>query len=368
MKLTTSFVLTIAFSLRVVPALALSHDDQYLAGYAAAVLEREFKVPARSVRVEQGVISVRSSELGNADADAVRAALAAIPGAAGVRLITDDAAAVAPAETPPSHGARRDAAMADVGFLPDGELFRPLLADPRWPRFSAVYRYYRHDPELGSVGAANFGATVPLYRAHVPSVAESQWEAGLQAAVLSIFDLEAESKDLINADYFVSLFATYRLGDVAALGRVLHQSSHLGDEFLLRNRVQRVNLSYEAIDLIVSHDVLDAVRLYGGGSYLFDQEPSDLDPGLAHYGVEVTSPWRLAAGAVTPVAAADFQNTEESNWTTQYSVLGGFQLERVRIANRALLVAFEWFRGQSPNGQFYRRKVEWLGIGAHLYF
>lgn len=51
-----------------------------------------------------------------------------------------------------------------------------------------------------------------------------------------------------------------------------------------------------------------SLRLYAGGSYLVDQEPLDLDPGLARYGLEVTSPWRLASGAVTPVAAADFQN------------------------------------------------------------
>lgn len=36
-------------------------------------------------------------------------------------------------------------------------------------------------------------------------------------------------------------------------------------------------------------------------------------------------------------------------------------------ADRALLLGVEWFRGQSANGRFYRRKVEWTGLGLHLF-
>lgn len=356
------------------PAAAVSLDDRYLAGYAAAVLDREFQRPAASLRVEDGIITLDAADLGTVERARVRDALAGIPGVAGVRVLEGEEAAgarvaTAGAETTaPTRGARREAAVRQTGFLPPGELFRPLLADPRWPRFAAVYRYYFNDRELGNVGAANFGATVPLYRGNPAPLADVQWEAGLQAGVFSIFDLDADSKDLINADYFVSLLGSYRAGDAAGILRIFHQSSHLGDEFLLRNRVNRVNLSYEGVDVKLSYDLFDALRLYGGGGYLFDREPASLDPGLVQYGIEVTSPWSFAGGAATPIAAADFQNTEESNWRTQYSVLTGLQLERVRIADSALLLGLEWFRGQSPNGQFYGRKVEWFGVGAHLYF
>jgi hypothetical protein len=43
--------------------------------------------------------------------------------------------------------------------------------------------------------------------------------------------------------------------------RVLHQSSHLGDEFLLRNRTTRINLSYEALDLLLSYETEFGLRL-----------------------------------------------------------------------------------------------------------
>ena len=360
-------VLTLMLVLVPIPVRAAS--DAYIAGYAAAVLEREIHVTATSLRVENGVIVLPAADLGSADRGEVRRVLAGIPGVVGVRLLEAGASAGGGGATsPPTRATRRDATMREGGFLPPGELFAPLLADPRWPRFSAVYRSYLHDDQLGSVGAANFGASLPLYRHDAPFPDGAQWEAGIQAGVFSIFNLDAQSKDLINSDFFVALLASYRAGDFVALGRLLHQSSHLGDEFLLHNTTTRVNLSYEGIDLKLSYNLLDDVRVYGGGSYLFDRDPASLRPGIVQYGIEVMSPWTLRDNTIIPVAASDFQNSQESQWSTQYSVLAGLQFERLRIADTALLLGFEWFRGHSPNGQFYPRKVEWVGFGAHFYF
>jgi hypothetical protein len=365
---------------RSIPALALAlllapqaawtaPDDAYLRGYAAAVLDRELHVSTASLRVENGVVALPAADVAGADRETVRRALAGIPGVTAVRFMEtgspDETARERAATAPATVEART---TRENGLLPTGELFSPLLADPRWPRFSAVYRNYLHDRELGNVGAANFGASLPLYHSDAPFPDGAQWETGIQAGVFSIFNLDAKSKDLINSDFFVALLAGYRAGDFAALGRILHQSSHLGDEFLLNNTVTRVNLSYEGVDLKLSYDVLDDVRLYGGGSYLFDRDPASLHPGVVEYGIEVQSPWTLRHGTILPFAAADFQNSEESNWSTQYSVLGGLRFERLRLADTALLLGLEWFRGHSPNGQFYRDKVEWLGFGAHFYF
>jgi hypothetical protein len=93
---------------------------------------------------------------------------------------------------------------------------------------------------------------------------------------------------------------------------VFHQSSHLGDEFVLRNRANRINLSYEQVDLKVSYKFFNALRIYGGGGYLFDQDPSNLAPWIAQYGVEITSPWRFANNNITPIFA-DFRNKEENH-------------------------------------------------------
>jgi hypothetical protein len=55
-------------------------DDPYLAGYAGAVLEREFKVSRRAVTVENGVLTLDAAQLAGADRARILTVLAALPG------------------------------------------------------------------------------------------------------------------------------------------------------------------------------------------------------------------------------------------------------------------------------------------------
>jgi len=38
------------------------------------------------------------------------------------------------------------------------------------------------------------------------------------------------------------------------------------------------------------------------------------------------------------------------------------------LLTRNLQILLEYFRGHSPNGQFFREKVDYFGIGAHFHF
>ncbi|MFI5327308.1 MAG: DUF1207 domain-containing protein [Candidatus Rokuibacteriota bacterium] len=341
---------------------APASEDPYLAGYAGAVLEREFKVPRRAVTVDNGVLTLDGAQLAGTDRVVVVKTLSNLPGV--VRVEVREAAVRAPAVVP-------DVAPAAVsalptGFLPSGHLFQPLLADPRWPHFAASYRYYLNNRDLEHVGAVSFGETIPLIRGN--AFADSQWEAGIQAGVFALFQMDTPSKDLLNADYFASLFGTWRRGAFSALGRIFHQSSHLGDELLLRTRLERINLTYESVDLKLSYDLPWGFRVYGGGGYLFDQEPESLKPWSAQGGVEFRSPWTVASGRVRPVAAVDLQTREENKWNLDVSVRGGIQLENVRVLERNLQLLVEYFHGNSPDGQFYKRRIDYLGLGAHFHF
>lgn len=337
-------------------------DDPYLAGYASAVLEREFKVHRRAVTARNGVLILDGAQLAGADRGRILATLSSLPGVTGVevREPATAAPALSPEVAPGAVGA------LPTGFLPVGHLFQPLLADPRWPHFSAAYRHYFDLEDLTHVGAVSFGETIPLFRGNGPL--DGQWEAGIQAGVFALFQLDAPSKDLLNADYFAALYGAWRRGPLSVLGRLFHQSSHLGDELLLRTRLERINLTYESVDLKLSHDLPWGFRVYGGGGYLFDQEPESLKPWTAQGGVEFRSPWTLAAGYIRPVVAVDLQTREENNWNLDVSVRGGLQFENVRVLQRNLQLLVEYFNGNSPDGQFYKRRVEYLGFGAHFHF
>jgi Protein of unknown function (DUF1207) len=353
-----------------VGAAAAPPDDAFLRGYATAVLQQALEAAAPAIRVTDGVIHVAPAP--DADRARIAAVLARVPGA--VRIEFDDGApparplapaappAIPPPGSPPVVWAPE---TIETGFLPGGLIFDPLLADPRWPHFSASIQRYFNDPDFRHIGAVSFGETIPLYRQALSF--GGHWEVGLQAGVFAIFDMDADSRDLVNADYFAALTGAYAQGPFQVLARLYHQSSHLGDEFLLRTRTNRINLSYEAVDLKLSYHLFDRhVRLYAGGGYLFDQDPSSLKPWSAQAGIELKH--RLAfLPNVTPVIAMDVQMQEENGWTPNYSVRAGLQFDRARILGRRLLVMLEYFSGNSPNGQFYRSKIDYIGLGAHFY-
>lgn len=344
-------------------------DDAYLRGYATAVLEERLGIRAPGISVDQGVVRVPASAIGGADRDQVLSALRRIPGVTGVEIVdalpsgTLTTTATGPA---PSSAAEKEDNKIQPGFLPRGYLFDALLADPRWPHFSASFHRYLGDDQFDNIGSVSFGETIPFYRWEVPFGGHA--EVGLQAGVFAIFDLSSDSRDLVNADYFVGATAAYAYGPFQALARLFHQSSHLGDEFVIRNRPDRENLSYEAVDLKLSYHFFHRLlRVYAGGGYLFDQDPSSLEPWFANGGVEVRRRLAFLPG-VTPVAAVNVQVRQESRWNPELSVRAGVQFDRPEIMGRRFLVMLEYFHGNSPNGQFFRKEIDYLGIGAHFYY
>ena len=249
-------------------------------------------------------------------------------------------------------------------FLPDYALFEALSADPRWPRFSVSRLEVHDDPELESVGSVAMGGSMPFF--HAPLPFEGQWEVGLQAGVFSIFDLDSDSNDLVNSDFWVGVPISARWGLFSLTIRPHHQSSHLGDEFLLRGDTDRIDISYEAVDGILSFDLWSWGRIYGGGGYLVDRDPESLGRKYTQLGVELTGP--LMFGFMRLIAAGDAQRREGTDWRTDYSARAGIQFERGTYTGRRLQLVGEYYKGQNPNGQFFDRRLEYAGVGLHFYY
>ncbi len=372
-------------------------DDSYIAGYAAGALKRDFKLDLSSLVVRNGVVTVPVGKLTPEDRTRILQMLSEIPGVTGVIALegtskeviapdpvqTERAAdkklertnqqVIADPATPgirsaPESSSETNTTVFATGFLPTGHLFKPLLADPRWAHFSAAYRNYIGDNIDGNNnGAVSFGETIPFYRANLGK-SIVQWETGLQAGVFSDFNLDARSSDLINTDFIASVYASVRARQFSAFGRIFHQSSHLGDEFLLRTTLERINLSYEGADLKLSYELPYGVRVYGGGGGIFHKQPSTIKPWLIHYGIEFRSPWRIEFASMRPILAVDLKNWEQNNWNTDVSARAGVQFDNFQAFGRKLQFLVEYFHGNSPTGQFYKERVEYLGIGAHYHF
>src|SRR3989441_3939311 len=189
-------------------------------------------------------------------------------------------------------------------------VFEPLLADPQEPQFFATY-LWAHSPRLASrLGSVGFGQTIGLVRGR-------DWQVAIAAGVFSEFNMQSSTTDLLNTDYLVGLPITYRRGSFATRFRVYHQSSHLGDEYLVHNHAQRVDLTFQAAELLVANEA-SRWRVYGRGGHHFAHSPADLKPGVVHGGLEYRQPrallrlGRLATGRL--VAGVDAQESGGHQW------------------------------------------------------
>src|SRR5256885_2167766 len=166
-----------------------------------------------------------------------------------------------------------------------GAVFQPLLADPKEPQFFAAYLWERSPrlaPRLGSVG---FGRTIGVVTART-------WQVAIAAAVFSQFNLAQPTADLMNTDYRVGIPVTYRRGNLTTRAQLYHQSSHLGDEYMVRTNAERVDLTFEAAELLVSQQ-LAAWRGCGGGGDDLPPFPADPKPGGGPSGAAERPPRRL---------------------------------------------------------------------------
>jgi hypothetical protein len=349
-----------------VPVQATPLPDDYITGYAAAILAREFKVRAPSLRVSGGIVQLAQTDLASADQSAVIAALSAIEGVTRVVILSDRTQADAPPRATDVSAARDVAAteLLETGGLPGRLLFRPLLADPRWPHFSLGFRQYFDEDDLGAAVAGNIGENLPFYR--WTSSRAHQWEVGGLALVSPIFDRE-HGDDLLAEDYLLGLFLGWRRGVLSGMARLYHTSAHIGDELALRGTVQRVNLSYETLDALVSWDLDPEFRLYGGVGYLLRRDPRSLDPWWLQLGLEFRSSWR-AWQALRPVAAIDLQSRQQNSWHPALSMRAGAQLDSVTVLGRSAQFLLEYYIGGARDGQFYTRDVEYFGFGVHFSF
>lgn len=357
---------------------ASTTTDTYIAGYAAGLLKHSLKLDMRSLAVTDGVIILPAGGLDANDRAKAIQLLSEIPGVSSVQIseaanqpVMNGSSKSAGAFVDDEMAAKTESAVLSNGLLPTGHLFKPLLADPRWAHFSAAYRNYQSNNFDGrDIASVSFGETIPIYRNRI-KYSSGQWEAGLQGGVFSDFNLDASSSDLVNTDFIAAAYSSLRIGQFSAFGRVYHQSSHLGDEFLLRKittKFERVNLSYEGLDMKLSYEFPYGIRLYGGGAALFDREPSALKIWSAQYGVEFRSPWRIQWASMRPIMGVDIKNHEENNWNYDVSARAGVEFENLQVLGRKLQILAEYYNGFSPSGQFYKEKVEYIGLGAHYLF
>jgi len=253
-------------------------------------------------------------------------------------------------------------------FLPKGHLFEPILLDPLEAQTygSVLPAYYTDGSKYkGSIVPFAFGFAKPFYRRTTsPGRAEelvldlasfTQFEAFYDA------DKGRQRRQIVNNDYKVSILYNIRRGEHTYRIRVYHISSHLGDDYIYRNRLTAPtpnSVNYEQLDFTYSRTVADW-RLYGGaGIVLRKQEERKLLS--AQLGAFYKKPSEHIARLVGGVDVKFWQET-----AFRPGIHGGIGVEVGRTQNN-LTFLLEGYSGFRPYSQFEQQQTSWIGVGVYL--
>ena len=166
-----------------------------------------------------------------------------------------------------------------------------------------------------------------------------------------------EWAELITTDYLLAVPVSYAINKWSFRARIYHISSHLGDEFMVNQpEVQRLNPSFEAIDLFASYQATKGLRIYAGPGFILNSDKSfPMDTFYVEYGLE----WRFMGlryhyhrlyGA--PFIAVDLQNWQINDYKISTTCQAGYEWSKLQGAGRKVRLFFEYHSGYSE-GQFF---------------
>lgn len=260
--------------------------------------------------------------------------------------------------------------VKDTILFPEGQLFYPPMASPKEPRTHVTYLNLKLPDDSINIGSVGFGDSFGLVRQ--PGWGkEDAWQLSISGAVLAQFNMDASSMDLINADYIIGFPLSYRNGPWSARARLFHQSSHLGDEFLLTPqrrdlRVKRLNLSFETIELLGAWE-WEGFQFTAGPSYILH---TDYD--IKRYSVEAGIDYQSRKPIFKPTmrlfASVLYHAWEETDWDADINVKAGVNIRSPYTEKRSIQIFGEYYNGNLPFGQFYKLRAEYYGVGINVSF
>ncbi len=247
-------------------------------------------------------------------------------------------------------GQDTDAGIYEEGktiLFPQGQLFYPAMANPKEPRTHVTYLRLKLTGDCDSVniGSVGFGDSFGIVRWSGWGEKDA-WQLSISGAVLAQFNMDADSLDLINADYIIGFPLSYKNGHWSARARLFHQSSHLGDEFLLQPqkpelKVTRINLSFETVELLGAWE-WEGLQLTAGPSYIIHTD-SDLKRYSAQAGIDYQSRKPVFNPTMRLFAGVMCHAWEETDWDTDVNVKAGFNIRSPYTEKRAIQVFGEYY-------------------------
>ncbi len=246
----------------------------------------------------------------------------------------------------------------DWQVLPHGIIYPSYLAGTKEPRFAAHIINAKNDgwlfdAVLGTrVGLLRFGNHDPLF--------PEGWQVDAEGAAQARLDIPNDV-DVRSVDFRAGLPITYGAGAYRFKFGYYHLSSHLGDEFLLKNPgFPRLNFSRDALLVGSMIYLTERLRVYGEAAYAFRTEIGQ--EWEFQFGLDFLPPGPTGiAGA--PFFAVNGHLRQEVNYGGALTAQAGWAW-RAATSTEMLRIGAHYYNGESNQFSFFDNHEQQLGLGV----
>ena len=242
-------------------------------------------------------------------------------------------------------------------YLPDGLLYRSYLAGGREPRCASQWV---NEKDAGLLWDVTLGARTGILRyGTLNSPWPEGWQVDFEGAAFPRLNLDKE-RDLDAVDFRAGVPLTVQRGPWQAKFGYYHFSSHLGDEFMVRNHtLNRINYVRECLVLGTGLYLNPNLRLYSEAGYAFyndgGSKPWEFQFGIEYSPIEPTIYWPA------PFFAINGHLHQEVDYGGNMTVQTGLQWRGQ--SGHLMRIGLQYFNGLSDMAQFFREHEELIGLG-----
>jgi len=242
-------------------------------------------------------------------------------------------------------------------LMPKGLIYRPYLASAKESRFRSVWN---NEQGEGNIWDITLGGQVGLLRyGGEHNGRPVGWQLGIEGAGLVRLDQD-ENNDVMASDFRFGIPVTWGNAFYQVKFGYYHLSSHLGDEFLLKNPgFPRLNFSRDVLLLGISLSPRELWRVYGEAGYAFYSDISE--SWEFQFGIDY-APNGATGPRGKPFAAINGHLREEVDFGGNVVLQAGWAW-RGSASSGMLRTGVEYYNGKNDQFSFFNDSEQKVGFG-----
>jgi len=243
-------------------------------------------------------------------------------------------------------------------LMPQGLIYRPYLASAKESRFRSVWHSEKGE---GNIWDITLGGQVGILRYGTEHNGRPVgWQLGIEGAGLVRLDSD-EDRDVMASDFRFGIPVTWGNTFYQVKAGYYHLSSHVGDEFLIKNPgFPRLNFSRDVLVCGISISPRELWRVYTELGYAFFSDVSkqwEIQFGIDYAPLGATGP------RGKPFAAVNAHLREEVGFGGNIVFQAGWAW-RGSPSSGMFRTGFEYYNGKNDQFSFFNDSEQKVGFGV----